>query len=307
MRHSLDKQTFSNVGELEAILSTMDDYDVLPAVVYHENFLQGLDGKVGIMTNLTKKRQCMPTSLNYPVFDHKTAFGYVVNSVRKRGGGIHGHIETWADRAYLSGMFDDIRIVEGTDADGIVELGFHLENAMDRKIAFVGDGYTFRLRCSNGAMARSVLPAFMIHEWHTINMEQRVPPVLEKFLNGLLEKAGYLQEVVNIAIATTVKFETQESLSATMEVQYEGISNRHIRSIVEQIKTLEPSRWDMYNAASYVTSHKEGISPDIRNKIDDVSSKFLNMTEVITPVVPEMKMTVADQAREIVGGNPAYR
>lgn len=282
MRESVNRQTFANVGELEGILSGMDDYEVLPGVVYHEKFPEGLVGKIGIMTNTTKKRQCMSTSMEYPVFDHKTAFGFAAAAVRKRGAGIHGHIETWADRAYLTGLFDEVKLTDGNDS--FIEMGFHLTNAMDRKIAFSGDGYTMRLTCANGAMAKEILPGFVIHEWHTIDMEQRVPPVIEAFAYGLLARAGYLQRVINDAIAAKVIFETQESLEATMLMKYEGISDRHIKQIVEQIKTLEPSRWDIYNAASFYTSHNTKLSPDIRNKIDEASSKFLNMTQVIEPV-----------------------
>ena len=284
MRENVVRQSFSDVGELEAILSTMDDYEVLPAVVYHERFPEGIDGKVGIMTNVTKKRHAMPCSMQYPVFDHKTAFGFAAESVRRREAGIHGYVETWMDRAYLTGLFDEVKLTDGNDS--IIEMGFHLTNAMDRKIAFSGDGYTMRLICANGAKATEILPQFVIHEWHTIDMEQRVPPVINAFANGLLSKAGYLQTAINDAIAAKVKFETQESLDATMMETYNGISPRHIQKILEQIKTLEPSRWDMYNAASYYTSHNMKMSPDIRSNIDDISSKFLNMTQVITPVIP---------------------
>jgi len=277
-------QMFANVSELEGILSSLDDYEVLPAVIYHEKFPEGKTGKIGIMTNTTKGRQCMATSMEYPVFDHRTAFGFAAASVRKRGADIHGKVETWQDRAYLTGMFDEIKLTDGNDS--VVELGFHLENAMDRKIAFKGDGYTVRLMCSNGAKATSILPQFVLHEWHTIDMEQRVPPVIEAFANGLLAKAGFLQTAINEAIASKIVFETQESLAATMIVAYEGISPRHISKITDQIKSLEPSRWDLFNAASYYTSHNEKLSPDIRNNIDDISAKFLNQSNVLTPVQP---------------------
>jgi hypothetical protein len=277
-------QMFANVGELETILEGMDSYEVLPAVIYHEKFPEGKTGKIGIMTNTTKGRQCMATSMEYPVFDHRTAFGFAAASVRKREAGIHGKVETWQDRAYLTGMFDEVKLTDGNDS--VVELGFHLENAMDRKIAFKGDGYTYRLICANGAKATEILPQFVLHEWHTIDMEQRVPPVIEAFANGLLAKAGFLQEAINVAMASKVVFETQESLAATMLVAYEGISPRHISKITDQIKSLEPSRWDLFNAASYYTSHNEKLSPDIRNNIDDISAKFLNQSNVLTPVQP---------------------
>jgi hypothetical protein len=285
-------QVFSNVGELESILGGMDSYEVLPAVVYHENFLAGLAGKVGIMTNTTKKRHCMPTSMEYPVFDHKTAFGFVAAGVRKReGAGIHGTVETWQDRAYLTAMFDEIKLTDGNDS--VVEMGFKLENAMDRKIAFRGDGYTERLVCSNGAKARNILPGFVIHEWHTSDMTRRVPPVIEVFMNGLLSKAGYLQEAINTAMASKVVFETQESLELTMLATYDGISDRHVKKIVEQIESLSPSRWDMYNAASFYTSHNMKLSPDVRNNIDDISSKFLSLSNAITPIKPAVVEAVA--------------
>lgn len=287
MRETILTQTFSNVGELESVLEGMDDYEVLPGVVYHEKYPEGITGKIGIMTNVTKGRHCMATSMEYPVFDHKLAFGFAAAGIRKRGAGIHGKVETWGDKSYLTAMFDSVKITDGKLPDGtdsIVEMGFKLQNAMDRKIAFKGDGYTTRLVCANGAMAKVILPGFVLHEWHTQDMEVRVPAMIETFTNGLLSKAGYLQEVINTAIAVKVVFETQESLEATMFATYEGISDRHTKMIVEQIKTLEPSRWDMYNAASYYTSHNDKLSPDIRNDIDDISSKFLNMTQVITPV-----------------------
>jgi hypothetical protein len=292
MRETISTQNFSNVGELESILEGMDDYEVLPGVVYHEKYPEGITGKIGIMTNVTKGRHCMATSMEYPVFDHKLAFGFAAAGIRKRGAGIHGKVETWGDKSYLTGLFDEIKLIEGKTPDGddsIIEMGFHLENAMDRKIAFKGDGYTMRLACANGAKAKHVLPQFVLHEWHTIDMEVRVPAMIETFTNGLLSKAGYLQEVINIASASKIVFETQESLDATMMETYKGISPRHIQKILDQIETLTPSRWDMFNASSWVTSHNEKMSPDIRNSIGDISSKFLNMTQVIIPVIPEAK------------------
>ena len=281
-------QTFSDIGELEGILSGMDKYEVLPAVIYHEKFPEGITGKVGIMTNISKSRQCMATSMEYPVFDHATAFGFAAAAIRNReGSGIHGKVETWEDRAYLTGMFDNINLTDGNDST--VEMGFKIENCMDRKISFKGSGYLVRLVCANGAKATELLPQFSIHEWHSRDMTSRVPPVIEAFANGLLSRAGYLQTAINEAIAAKVKFETQESLDATMMETYRGISPRHTQKILEQIKTLEPSRWDMYNAASYYTSHNVKMSPDVRSSIDDVSSKFLNMTQVITPLIPEAK------------------
>jgi len=288
----IDNQAFANVGELEAILSGMDKYEVLPAVVYHEKFLSGIDGKIGIMTNVTKGHHCMATSLEYPVFDHATAFGFAADSVRKReGAGIHGTVETWGDKAYLTAMFDEVKLSDGNDS--VIEMGFRLENAMDRKIAFRGDGYTMRLICANGAKARSVLPGFEIHEWHTQDMTVRVPQVIEVFTSGLLAKAGYLQEAITAAMGAKVVFETQESLQATMLSAYDGISDRHTKKIIEQIKTLEPSRWDIFNAASWYTSHNDKLSPDIRNNIDDISSKFLNLTQAITPIMPQIPAAMA--------------
>ena len=115
-------QSFANIGELDSILEGMNSYEVLPAVVYHENFLAGLDGKVGIMTNVTKKRHCMATSLEYRS-DHRTAFGFAADAIRRReGAGIHGKVETWQDRAYLTTMFDEIKLVDNSNKDNIISL-----------------------------------------------------------------------------------------------------------------------------------------------------------------------------------------
>jgi len=273
-------EKFENLGEFAAILSTMDDYRTLPIFTEYGGTIIRNE-RIKAMTNITKRRICMPVGKDYPVFGHRESLGYVYKELEARKCDVHGRVETVDDRTYTRILFKGLEVTDGTDSR--VELGVSFENPMDRKTKFKGFGYTFRQTCSNGNGIKTMLPQMEINESHTVDMLNRVPPIIHDFIGRSLENTNFLQVIVTKAMASTVSFDSREQLLNTMLGQYGNVSERHVKNITNGIDTLNPTRWDMFNASNFYTSHR-AISPEVRADIDAVAESFLNVSRPINVV-----------------------
>jgi hypothetical protein len=223
----------------------------------------------------------MPVGKDYPVFGHRESLGYVYKELETRKCEVHGRVETVDDRTYTRILFKGLEVSDAKDSK--VELGMSFENPMDRKTKFKGYGYTFRQTCSNGAGMKVMLPNMEINESHTIDMAERVPPIIHDFVGRSLQNTNFLQVVVTRAMESKVVFESREQLMNTMLGQFSNISERHVKNIANGIDTLSPTRWDLFNASNFYTSHR-AISPDVRADIDAVAESFLNVARPINVV-----------------------
>jgi hypothetical protein len=232
----------------------------------------------------------MTVGENYPVFGHKDALGYVEKELVRTGCNVHGFIDTHGDRTYTRILFDGVTV---NDADSKVELGISFENPMDRKTRFKGYGYTWRQICSNGAGIKKMLPVMEINERHTADMAIRVPPMIHDFIEASLKQTDHLQRLIDDSTKVTITFESPEQRFATLSEIFEGVSERHVKRISDHVDVLNPTRWELFNASNYVTSHYS-VSPDVRSFIDRQAEKFIDTRVPIVPVVVGVKVSVEE-------------
>lgn len=271
---------FESLRDFEGIVAGMDDYDRLPLFAEDE-FGRFESKRVHGIVNLNKRSVTMACGKEYPVFGHQQAYGLVLDDLKARGVNVHGRVETIGERTKTTILFNDLKVIKD-DKDG-VELGISFKNPMDRKTSFKGNGYTWRQFCSNGAGVKTLLPQLEINEQHTSTMLHRLPAVMHQFIEESLKQTNMLQTLVNKSMETKVVFESREQFEATMSLEFDGIAEKHMKAVMANLKTLEPTRWEMFNATTYYTSHS-AVSMDIQERIDDVAEKFLNVTRPINPV-----------------------
>jgi hypothetical protein len=279
------RDSFKNLSEFGSIIENLDAYESVP-VRANVGGIEISNDRVRAMVNTSKNRITMTVGENYPVFGHRDALGYVEKELVRRGCGVHGFIDTHGDRTYTRILFDDVRVA---DADSKVELGISFENPMDRKTRFKGYGYTWRQICSNGAGIKKMLPVMEINERHTTDMAIRVPPMIHDFIGQSLEQSDHLQRLVDSAMKVTITFENPEQKFQTLAAHFDGVTERHIKRIADQVEGLNPTRWDLFNASNYVTSHFS-VSPDVRSVIDQRSELFIDTRIPIVPVTIEVKV-----------------
>jgi Domain of unknown function (DUF932) len=282
MEDSMEVHKFESLKDFEGVVDSLDTYQRMPLYAKDELGQEISSKRVYGMVNMAKRRVTMAVGPEYPVFGHKEAYGLVISDLKaKRIDRIHGKVEVQGDRTYATVLFDDLKVVnDGKDG---VELGISFNNPMDRKTSFKGSGYTWRQICSNGAGVKTLLPNLEISERHTTYMLHSLPAIMDRFVEESLKQTNHLQQLVDTAMKERIKFESREQLEATVGLEFEGVSEKHMKAVLVGLPGLEPTRWDMFNATTYYTSHT-AISLDIRERIDTIAERFINTDIAIKPV-----------------------
>jgi hypothetical protein len=278
-------ETFSEIGGFGEIISHMDTYKKLPLTASDESGGYRNE-KVFGMINTTRRHVTMAVGKQYPVFDHRTAYGMIANELENRKVPCHGKIQTVGDRVYADIVFDEAKHMKEPGTDGL-DVGISFSNPMDIKTSFKGSGYTYRIVCANGMRAKSLLPSMEISEWHTSNMLNQIPSIIAKFVEASLNQTNHLEYLMKKSMETKMVFINREELEATMANEFTGIADRHLKGVLKEIKTLEPTRWDMFNASTFYSSH-HGLSREVTDKLDTISEKFLNVSKPIPIVNPAL-------------------
>lgn len=288
MRTLVTGNKFRNLDEFGKMVASLDDYRILPISTEYAGRGIGTQ-KVRAMTNITQNRVTMAVGPKYPLFGHREAFGYIYQDLSKRGAEVHGTINVLNDTVWARILFDGIEVKDETDKP--VELGISFENPMDRKTTFKGYGYTWRQTCSNGAGVRTLLPGLLITEAHTSDMAARVPPMIYDFVERSMKHKSLFQAMVNRAMVSKISFDSRKQIVATLTGIFGGVTERHVRGIAANVGTLEPTRWDLYNASTSYTSH-HAVSPVVQGDIDSRAEQFLNPQFNIVPayVPPEVQI-----------------
>lgn len=273
-------EKFSSLKDLEGIVDSMDTYRRMP--LYAEDEFGKYETKhVYGIVNTTTRKVVMPCGPEYPVFGHHEAYGLVINELKEKKIDVHGRMEIDGDRSYCQVLFNDVKVIKD-DRDGI-ELGISFKNPMDRKTSFKGNGYTWRQFCSNGAGMKTLLPQLEVNERHVATMLDSLPAVMRQFVEEATKQTTYMQTFVDQSMKSVVKFETREQLEATMELELEGVAEKHARNIIRELRNLQPTRWELFNAVTFYSSHS-AISVDVRERLDTVAERLINMRRNITPV-----------------------
>jgi hypothetical protein len=281
---------FKNLDEFGKLVESMDDYRLLPIwTEYADRKVRS--ARVYGMTNITKNRVTMSCGPKYPVFGHREALGYVFKDLVKKDTEVHGSIVTLGDTTWTKILFDGVSVKDETDRE--VELGIEFVNPMDKKTRFKGHAYTFRQTCSNGAGIRRNFPGLEINESHTTNMEIIVPPMIYDFIDRSFQQKDRLQGMVKDAIGTKISFVNRPSIVATLTGVFGGVAERHVRGISAHVESLDPTRWDLFNAANFYTSHHQ-ISPVVQEQIDSAAEQFL---DPVYQIVPAIAREVSDEPR----------
>ena len=281
---------FGSVDEFGEMVQKLDDYRILPITAAYGEHAIGTT-RVRAMTNITHNRVTMAVGPKYPLFGHRQAFGYVFEDLKKRGAEVHGAITTLGDTVWARILFDGVEVMDETDKP--VEMGIEFRNPMDKKTTFKGYGYTWRQTCSNGAGIRKILPGLEITEAHTADMQFRVPPMIYDFVERSMKHKQVFQGMVARAIGSKISFDTRAQLLATLTGVFPGIVDRHVKGIAANVQTLEPTRWDLYNAATAYTSHHP-VSPYVREEIDARAESFINpMFQIIPAIMPKKEVQSA--------------
>lgn len=281
---------FSSLKELGALAEGLDTCQREPstyrdpvAKMYVED-----DARRDIVNLRTGARSAVVSDY-YREYQHKDVIDHLSNTLNKAQLTAHGTLYNFGDRIRVNLFFDNVKgirdpLVEEKDPlnpRGIT-IGARFKNSYNKQNSVTGSGFFMRVACTNGMVVRNMIPELSFSERHTKSIVTELPSSIQRFTDNLLVRAKFVGEAIELAAQTRVKFTTREQRLQTLLAMVEH--SKAAELIDAQITTLEPTKWDIYNAVTYVTSH-ERMGETVRERIENFSERILRKNYTVVPAV----------------------
>jgi uncharacterized coiled-coil protein SlyX len=119
-------------------------------------------------------------------------------------------------------------------------------------------------------------------ERHTGSIVNELPHSIQEFTDNLLMMTKFIAKAIDTSATINVKFETRDQRLQTMQslVEHAKIGEK----VNDQLQTLNPTKWEIYNALTAVASH-ETMGETARTKLERLSEKVLAPNYKVIPSV----------------------
>jgi len=243
-----------NIGEADMVLRTNCNETKLSKVkaVFANN------GKINLVSIVSRNFAVIPNQLIMQmVADVSKDLNLSTLSVKYTKNGYAMRIDLLSERK---------EVVEVND---LVQFGVSIRNSIDGSTALGVDGFTYRLRCLNGATAK--IPNVTFNAKH-VGDANKLLDAFREALRTALEYCHQLAELYRKATRIKVTKEIAEKLVElrlpTMYYRYTPIRlNVDGREEVEIDVIREDTLWNTFNGITYVITHKSRANPIARSRM----------------------------------------
>lgn len=232
--------------------------------------------------NLGTKKRAAVVSKIYHEYQHRDVIAEVAASFVKAGIEGHGYVYDNRDRIMAACFFDNIKPIEDPTSKKGIKIGAVFKNSYNKANSVTGAGYFMRLECLNQMYFSNMIHELKFSERHTGSIVQELPNSIQEFTDNLLIRSKLVATSVKLAATVPVVFNTREQRLATMVALVDH--NKVGEKIEAQLTTLEPTKWDIYNAITAVATH-ERMGETVRERIEKVSEKVLSANYTVIPAV----------------------
>lgn len=232
--------------------------------------------------NLGTKKRAAVVSKIYHEYQHRDVIAEVAASFVKAGLKGHGYVYDKGDRIMAACFFDNIQPIEDPTSKKGIKIGAVFKNSYNKANSVTGAGYFMRLECLNQMYFSNMIHELKFSERHTGSIVQELPHSIQEFTDKLLIRSKLVAQSIKVAATVPVVFNTREQRLATMVSLVDH--NKVGEKIEAQLTTLEPTKWDIYNAITAVATH-ERMGDTVRERIEKVSEKVLSPMYTVIPAV----------------------
>lgn len=241
------------------------------------------DPKRRDILNLHSGKRAAVVSDIYHEYQHADVVHKVVDSLTKAKLVSHGHIYDNGDTIKIQLLFDNITFIKDPAGKGKgIQPGAIFRNSYNKQNSVTGSGYFMRVICTNGMVMRQLIPELKFSERHTSSIVEKLPSAIDNFTTALLSKSKLIETSIDIASKVQVQFSNREQRLLTIVALVEH--NKVGEMIEKELETLNPTKWDIYNAITKIATH-ERIGETVREHMERVSEKILSPAYTIMPMV----------------------
>jgi hypothetical protein len=274
---------FNSMDELATAADQLDRCVRIESSFKHPaTGLQTNDPRRRDIVNLHTGTRSAVVSSIYHEYQHYDVVSKVAETLNHAKVEAHGSIYDAGDRMALAIFFDNIEALKDPTSDKGIKIGALFRNSYNRQNSVTGAGYFMRLECLNQMYFGSMVKELKFSERHTGSIVHELPSSIQDFTDNLLMMSKFIGKAIENSATIQVKFETRDQKLLTMQSLVDHV--KWGEKVSERLDTLTPTKWDIYNALTEVTSH-ESMGETARAKLEKLSEKVLAPTYKVIPSV----------------------
>ena len=240
------------------------------------------DPKRRDIINLSTGQRSAVVSNVYHEYQHRDVISEIARSFNKAQITGHGFVYDVGDRIMAACFFDNIEAIKDPRSEKGIKIGAMFKNSYNKQNSVTGSGYFLRLECLNEMYFGNLIHELKFSERHTGSIVAALPESIMQFTENLLMRSKLVAASIKVANEVEVHFNNRDQRLQTMIAL---VDHAKVGEMIEnQLKTLEPTKWDVYNAITAVTTH-ERMGDSVRERMQRISEKVLSPTYNIIPAV----------------------
>lgn len=241
------------------------------------------------MMNLSTMQMAKVVTGEYKPLLHADMLNTVLDALHESGlyREAQFRVENNGNRAAVEAFFPQMRL---NDREEGMAIGLRFQNSYDTSLAFDGALFLLRYVCINGIYWWTEGGAHL-HLKHTRDampgdIHDKVVPWIDKAFS----RVERLQDKVEDLMAREVRFSSAKQLHASLSFIFGG--RKTIPEEVFMRIPLRTTNWEIYQAITWYTSHVEGISHILRDRINKRAEHQLW-------ALPELPLAAVQEAEAI--------
>lgn len=279
----MEEHIFNDIKELGSIADNLDmcrRTDSIYRTIGTDEIKN--DPKRRDIINLTTNERSAVVSSVYHEYQHKDVITEVSQSFQKAKIEGHGTVYDMGDRIMTAIFFDNVQYIKDPNSDKGIQIGAMFRNSYNKQNSVTGVGYFMRIKCLNQMYLANMIDELKFSERHTGSIIDALPASIARFTDNLLMRSKFVGEAAAIANSVTVTFANRDQRLQTMIAM---LDHNKVGEMVEaKLETLEPTKWDIYNAITAVTTH-ERMADGVRERMQKLSEKVLNPNYTVIPAI----------------------
>lgn len=178
--------------------------------------------------------------------------------------------------------------IEEADHNLPIYMGTRILNSYNKSTGFRGHGFLHRQWCKNGAYASYALPEMRFSEVHRGDLPERTEIILGEYMATMEKGQKVIGQILGTAAQYKMFFDAPDQIMVTLG-EWAG-SKRAGAEIYDCLlkevpaDELEVSRYDLWNAFTRFASHKEGLSVNVKDRMNKVAESLLYPQALFAPV-----------------------
>ena len=240
------------------------------------------DKKRRDIVNLNSGERAAVVSNIYHEYQHQDVIEQVAASLQSAKIDGHGAVYDMGDRIMCAIYFDNVTALKDPRSEQGIKIGAMFRNSYNKQNSVTGAGYFMRMECLNQMYLGNLIGELKFSERHTGSIIEALPNSIARFTDNLLMRTQLVADSITIANGVKVPFNTREQRLQTMIAM---VDHNKVGEMIEaKLTTLEPTKWDIYNAITAVTTH-ERMADGVRERMQKISERVLAPSYRIMPAI----------------------